>query len=106
MSKIKKYLLVVCCLLMAVFLGGCTSKPLQVDTVLTVDQDFSGERRMTITLTAREFKGLFKSDLEALKTLLNDNCPKDMTAQGRCRRKGQCGNFHDHSFCQPYRVLR
>ena len=88
MSKIKKYLLVVCCLLMAVFLGGCTSKPLQVDTVLTVDQDFSGERRMTITLTAREFKGLFKSDLEALKTLLNDNCPKDMTAQAVAGEKG------------------
>ena len=88
MKKIKRNLLILLTftglLLFAGGLWGCGSvQPVSVDTTLTVDTSFSGERTMKAVLSAREFDLLFGGDLEGLNQLLTDNAPTDMNAQAQ-----------------------
>ena len=72
------------CLLLGLFillsLAACTgSKPqVQVDTKLSVDTSFNGEREMTATLPARVFKRFYGGDVDALKEVIDKYIPGSM----------------------------
>ncbi len=81
MKNIKRNLLLLAGFLLLVLAAACSSmKPLSVDTTLTMDKTFRGQRVMTAVMSEKEFQALFDGDLDGLNTLLRDHSPIDMDA--------------------------
>ncbi len=90
MKKIKRNILIIIGFCVFMLLAGCSSvSPLSVDTILSVDQDFQGERVMTAVMSQREFEVLFDGDLEELNQLLDQNVPADMDAEAQQMDSGE-----------------
>lgn len=71
MIKLKKTVLLLLALGAALMFCGCSSvKFSSVDTVLTVDQSFRGQRVMTTRLSSKDLNSLFDGDLEQLTAIL------------------------------------
>lgn len=82
MKNFRRNLLLLACFVLMLLFAGCSQmKPLSVDTQLTVDKNFRGQRTMTAVMTKKEFDALFDGDLEGLNTLLRDHSPVDMDSQ-------------------------
>ena len=89
MKNIKRNLLLLACFALLLFLAGCSQlKPLSVDTKLTVDKNFRGQREMTAVMTGKEFDVLFDKDLDGLNKLLKDNSPVDMDSLATLEENG------------------
>ena len=59
MKNIKRNILLIMGFCVFLLMAGCSSiKPLSVDTTLSVDQNFRGERVMTAAMSQREFNAL------------------------------------------------
>ncbi len=79
MKNIKRNLLLLACFALLLLFAGCSQlKPLSVDTKLTVDKNFRGQREMTAVMTGKEFDVLFDKNLDGLNKLLKENSPVDM----------------------------
>lgn len=89
MKKIKRNLLLFFGFVLILLLGGCSQmKPLTVDTCLTMDTSFRGQRVMTTEMTEKEFDLLFGGDLDYLNNLLSEKSPVDMDTKAEIEDNG------------------
>lgn len=89
MKKIKRNLLLFLGFVLMLLLGGCSQlKPLTVDTCLTMDTSFRGQRVMTAEMTEKEFDLLFGGDLEKLNNTLSESSPVDMDTKAEIEDNG------------------
>ncbi len=79
MKRFKK-ILFFAALLCLFMLAGCTGSisELEIDTVLTVNTSFNGEREMTAQVPAAVLKRMFNNDVETLKNVIDRYIPGDM----------------------------
>lgn len=84
MKNIKRNILIIIGFCVFMLLAGCSSvRPLSVDTTLSVDRNFRGERVMTAVMSQREFDALFDGDIEGLNQMLTQNAPADLDARAQ-----------------------
>lgn len=79
MKIIKRFLLIIS-ILLVLMLAGCSGKLSHIDinTTLTVDTSFNGNRVMTADIPASAFKYVFGGSLTALEDMINQYTPGDM----------------------------
>ncbi len=62
-----------------VLLTSCGSESsMKVTTRLIADENFNGQRAMSIDMDSKTFKSWFDEDIEKLNTLIKEECPVDM----------------------------
>ena len=79
MKLVKRFLLIISTLLV-LMLAGCSGQlsHIDIDTTLTVDTSFNGNRVMTADIPASAYKYVFGGSLTALEDVINQYTPGDM----------------------------
>lgn len=79
MKKIKKWLLLLGCILVMFGLCSCSKmEPMVIDTQLKMNSSFDGERIMQTTMDKSVLNTLFDGDTETLRNMIEKYCPSDM----------------------------
>ncbi len=78
--KYLKRLLLLTAFVLLLFLAGCQGQigSMEINTVLTVDHSFKGERLMTADISASVFSRIFDKDATTLKQIIMEHAPGDM----------------------------
>lgn len=77
-DKKKWFLAVLLCLVMWAVCGCTGGKKMTIDTTLEMDSSFKGTRTMSALVPASIFRQAFKSDLEALQSMVTAKCPSTL----------------------------
>lgn len=80
MKYIRRFLILTAFVLLLLFSSGCGGQlgSMEIDTVLTVDHSFKGERLMTAQIPPVVFNRVFDKDSSTLKKVIDDHSPGSM----------------------------
>ncbi len=80
MKYIRRFLILTAFVVMLLFASGCGGQlgSMEINTVLTVDHSFKGERLMTAQIPPVVFNRVFDKDSATLKKVIDDHSPGDM----------------------------
>lgn len=79
MKKKLKFWLFLICSFMILLMTGCDEmESLNIETTLSIDENFKGQRVMTATIDSKIFKNYFEGDIIKLESMLDTYSPEDI----------------------------
>lgn len=78
MKKQKTAWMILLILLLALSLTGCGQKRAEVETVLTVEQNNTGNRQMRLSINKADFEKIFDDTTDQLNEQLGTACPSEL----------------------------